>query len=208
MARAIDHFFRDIFTTEIRIVESFQTCYTAIKFSAFLPFCVWAICKTQTWSHTSQFSTGSNNGLDHVRLSGTMRDHSHIKIRRWAAGYSDSSVPEVSQMAVRIDLKIPSITIDWVPLSIEERFPAVQSGKVDLLCGADTITLRRRAQVAFSIPIFVSGIGALIQYDAPIQLREALNGQGDERPISKGSPERILGQKTLSVSLARPVRPG
>jgi polar amino acid transport system substrate-binding protein len=35
--------------------------------------------------------------------------------------------------------------------------------KIDVLCGADTPTLSRRVEVAFSIPIFPGGIGALVR---------------------------------------------
>ena len=47
-----------------------------------------------------------------------------------------------------------------------ERFDAIKLAQVDLLCGADTVTLARRADVAFSIPIFPGGIGALTRADA------------------------------------------
>ena len=75
----------------------------------------------------------------------------------------------------------------------------MQQGKVDLLCGADTATLTRRKDVSFSIPIFPSGIGAILRADAPVQLRDVLAGRPSSGPIWRGSPARILEKKTFSV---------
>jgi len=54
-------------------------------------------------------------------------------------------------------------TVKWVPVTFAERFRALQMDKIDVLCGADTLTLSRRVEVAFSIPIFPGGIGALVR---------------------------------------------
>ncbi len=45
----------------------------------------------------------------------------------------------------------------------EDRFAAVTEGRVDLVCGADTVTLERREIVDFSIPTFVDGAAVLMQ---------------------------------------------
>ena len=77
----------------------------------------------------------------------------------------------------------------------------VEDGAVDLLCGANTVTLTRREIVSFSIPIFPSGTGALLSADAPLALREVLaQGQPASRPIWRGSPARtVLERKTFSA---------
>ena len=53
---------------------------------------------------------------------------------------------------------------------------AVKGGKVDMLCGADTITLTRREQVDFSIPTFVDGAAVLLPRDSATNL-DALAGK-------------------------------
>ena len=100
---------------------------------------------------------------------------------------------------MKAELALPALTVEWVPVTLEDRFQAVQQGKVDLLCGADTATLTRRKDVSFSIPIFPSGIGAILRADAPVQLRDVLAGRPSSGPIWRGSPARILEKKTFSV---------
>ena len=58
----------------------------------------------------------------------------------------------------------------------------LQQGKVDMFCGADTETLTRRQQVAFSLPVFPGGIGALLRKDAPDRLSEILNQKPQSSP--------------------------
>jgi polar amino acid transport system substrate-binding protein len=52
---------------------------------------------------------------------------------------------------------------EYVLVTTEDRFDAVTGGRIDLLCGAATITLERRETVDFSIPIFVDGAAVLVR---------------------------------------------
>jgi polar amino acid transport system substrate-binding protein len=91
---------------------------------------------------------------------------------------------------------------NYVSRNLEVGLPlAVQQGKMDLLCGTATATLTRRKEVAFSIPIFPSGIGAILRRDSSAALRDLLsNAPPQSRPIWRGSPARtILESKTFSV---------
>ena len=56
--------------------------------------------------------------------------------------------------------------------------PIVQDRRVDIICGADEITLVNREQVSFSIPIFPGGVSALVRADADRRSSDAL----EERP--------------------------
>ena len=102
-------------------------------------------------------------------------------------------------MEVKAELGLPGLTEEWVPVTLEDRFRAVREGKVDLLCGADSETLARRKEVAFSIPIFPSGIGAILRIDAAAGLRQVLSGEPPSGPIWRGSPAQILQKKTAAV---------
>jgi putrescine:ornithine antiporter len=99
---------------------------------------------------------------------------------------------------VAADLKAAA---EWVPVTLEDRFGALQSGKVDLLCGADTETLSRRKSVSFSVPIFPSGVGALLRSDAPYGLTQALSERpGPKGPLWRGTPtEMLLQAQTFAV---------
>lgn len=97
------------------------------------------------------------------------------------------------------ELGVSSLTVEWVPVTVEDRFSAVRDGKVDLLCGPDVPTLERRKEVSFSIPVFRGGIGALVRADASLALRELLSGEPPTAPTWRGSPARILDRKTFSA---------
>jgi ABC-type amino acid transport substrate-binding protein len=113
-------------------------------------------------------------------------------------GYSVELCQKVVE-EVKTEIGLPALTEEWVPVTLENRFQAVQEGKVDLLCGADSETLQRRKDVAFSIPIFLSGIGAILRTDAPAGLRDVLSGEPPSGPTWRGSPAQILQKKTAAV---------
>jgi polar amino acid transport system substrate-binding protein len=144
--------------------------------------------------------------LDRIRQAGKIelgyradaRPFSYKDESGKAAGYSIALCEKIAD-DVKAELALPALTVEWVPVTLEDRFQAVQQGKVDLLCGADTATLTRRKDVSFSIPIFPSGIGAILRADSPAQLREVLAGRPSSGPIWRGSPARILEKKTFSV---------
>jgi ABC-type amino acid transport substrate-binding protein len=82
--------------------------------------------------------------------------------------------------AVAADLKqqlgLDELTIDYVEVSTEDRFDSIIEGRIDLLCGATTVTLARRAMVDFSSPTFITGMGVLYRTDGPASFAE-LAGQ-------------------------------
>ncbi len=75
---------------------------------------------------------------------------------------------------VAVQLKLAELSIEYQPVSTEDRFRAVADGRIDILCGASTVTLARREIVSFSIPTFQTGISPLIRADAPAFLRDVL----------------------------------
>jgi len=116
------------------------------------------------------------------------------------AGYSVALCQAVAD-GLKTDLGLANLPIEWVAVTVDDRFAAVQQGKVDLLCGAETETLSRRKEVSFSLPIYPSGIGALLAADAPTALQVILErGSPPTQPIWRGSPARtVLEQQTFSV---------
>jgi len=99
-----------------------------------------------------------------------------------------------------IQKEIGDVEVSFVPLTLAERGPALMSGKVDLLCGADSVTLSRRHAVSFSLPIFLGGVGALMRSDAEKSLRTVIEGDEPEfRPRWRASYSDILRQRTFAV---------
>jgi len=116
-----------------------------------------------------------------------------------AAGYSVALCQKIAEQ-VKAELQLATLTVDWVPVQVETRFSDLRQGKVDLLCGADSETLTRRKEVAFSIPIFPGGIGALLRSDSSFRLRQVLTkGAAAAGPLWRASPAQILNQQTFSV---------
>jgi polar amino acid transport system substrate-binding protein len=113
-------------------------------------------------------------------------------------GYSIALCQQVAD-EVKSELGGANLTVEWVPVTLNDRFDAVAQGKVDLLCSADTVTLERRKQVSFSIPVFPSGIAAMLRSDAPRALQDVLAGRPASGPIWRASPAQILQDKTFAV---------
>lgn len=102
--------------------------------------------------------------------------------------------------SLRAQLNLSKLDVEWVSLSGDAKTQAIESGTADLVCGAEPVTLSRRQQVSFSLPIFPSGTGALLNASAPLALREVLQyGEPSSRPVWRGAPARtILEHKTFS----------
>lgn len=104
------------------------------------------------------------------------------------AGFSVALCQKVAD-AVRAELKLPNLQLEFVPVTATSRFELLQQGKIDLSCGTDTPTLARRGMVDFSLPIFFAGTGALLRADAEPRLRDALADRPDPvRPVWRGAP--------------------
>lgn len=104
------------------------------------------------------------------------------------AGFSVALCQKVAD-AVKAELKLPNLQLEFVPVTATSRFELLQQGRVDLSCGTDTPTLARRGSVDFSLPIFFAGTGALLRKDADPRLRDALADKPDPvRPVWRGAP--------------------
>jgi ABC-type amino acid transport substrate-binding protein len=90
-------------------------------------------------------------------------------------GYSVELCRRVAQ-ALQTELKLPSLTATFVPVTAANRFDAITSGQADLLCEATSATLSRRKTMDFSIYTFVSGASLAIRPDGP-QSFEAVAGK-------------------------------
>ncbi|HTW28751.1 MAG TPA: transporter substrate-binding domain-containing protein [Acetobacteraceae bacterium] len=68
----------------------------------------------------------------------------------------------------------PGATPVWQPAAIAAGIDRIARGEADLLCGPVTDTVARESQVAFSSPVAIGGIGALLRPGAPPWLRHLL----------------------------------
>lgn len=144
--------------------------------------------------------------LDRVRSTGTLRLGYRSDARPFSyeeggnpAGYSVELCQRLGQ-AVKKELSLPDVKIQWVPLTSATRMDAVQRGDVDVLCGAMSETLERRKQVDFSTPIFPGGVGVVVRSDAPKRLKNILAGQANSyTPTWRAVALNILREQVFAV---------
>ncbi len=89
------------------------------------------------------------------------------------------SVELCSRIAAAVKQKLgrSNILIRYLPVSAENRFNAIQSGKIDILCGATTRTLSRAEIVSFTQSTFVTGGGLLSRKDMAVENVKGLAGK-------------------------------
>jgi glutamate/aspartate transport system substrate-binding protein len=91
-------------------------------------------------------------------------------------GYSVDLCKRVAE-AIRQQLKLSSLKIQWVPLALQERIAAVRSRKVDIECGTTTWTLSRQQEVDFSLMTFVDGATVLVRGNSELLRLADLSGK-------------------------------
>ncbi len=151
---------------------------------------------------------GQAQTLDRVRDSGTLKLGYRVDARPFSyrdesgepSGYSMAICRKVAD-AVKAELGEIPLTVEDIVVGTHERFLAVKTGRIDLLCGATTATLARREEVSFSIPIFLGGIGALLRKDAPAPLLTLLAGEDLPRPFWYDWFGQDLGPRSFSVRI-------
>jgi len=145
--------------------------------------------------------------LDRIRQSGTVRLGYYADAGPFSyqdeggrpAGYAIELCKEIAK-DIKRELQAPSMAVEFVLVTGADRYTLLQQGKLDLLCGPSVETFARRAQVSFSAPIFVGGLGALVRADAPAQIRETLAGrEAPYRPQWRGSVMLALQKRTFSA---------
>jgi ABC-type amino acid transport substrate-binding protein len=123
--------------------------------------------------------TASAAALDSIRQSNVI----HIAYRADAPPFSyKNSGDEPAGFMVELcravvkrlaqQLNLPSLNIEYVPVTAVDRFEAIQQGKAELLCEPTSTTLARRKLVDFSIATFVDGASLMITADGPHNLQE------------------------------------
>jgi putrescine:ornithine antiporter len=154
----------------------------------------------------AEAAAGPVSTLERVRYTGKLtlgyradaRPFSYRDESGNPAGYSVALCSRIAE-EVKAELGLSALAVDWVAVTQEDRFRAVEQGRIDLLCGTEGATLTRRKTVGFSIPIFPAGIGAILRADAPAGLQDVLMGRHDTRPRWRASPAEILERQTFSV---------
>ncbi len=111
--------------------------------------------------------------LDRIKADGEIRmgfreDAAPLSFRNEAGDPAGYSVLICDAVAEGLAKQVGTETIEttWLPVTATDGFQAVADGKIDLLCGAATVTLTRRELVDFSLPTFVDGAAVLLKQGA------------------------------------------
>lgn len=105
------------------------------------------------------------------------------------------------------NLGVGDIGIDFVAVGAEDRFAAIATGDADLLCGATTATLMRRALVDFSIPTYFDGASVIFRADGPKSFQELAGrpigvraGTTTEKSLVKSLDDRRIAADVVFVA--------
>jgi len=99
-------------------------------------------------------------------------------------GYSlDLCLAVVTTLAA--DLGVPTLGVEYVRVTAQDRIERIRSGAIDLECGSTTATAARRREVAFSPPIFITGTRIAVARASPI--RGVLDAAGHKIVVVGGT---------------------
>ncbi|MBN2692632.1 MAG: transporter substrate-binding domain-containing protein [Burkholderiaceae bacterium] len=70
--------------------------------------------------------------------------------------------------AVRADLKMPNLKVNYAPVTSSNRIPLLENGTIDLECGSTTNSVARQKQVSFGPSYFVINVTAAVKKDSGI----------------------------------------
>ncbi len=101
--------------------------------------------------------------------------------------------------SVQEQLKLDKLEIRYVPVSSENRLEAVESGQIDIECGATTRTLSRQKQVEFTHLTFVTGGTLLTTIDSGVT--SLFDLQGKSVAVTSGTTTAAALSQYLSKEM-------
>jgi ABC-type amino acid transport substrate-binding protein len=112
--------------------------------------------------------------LDRIKTSKTIRlghldqsiPFSFVGEKGVPLGYSVELCQRVVA-GIEQQLGIDALTVQWVPVTLANRFDKVVDGSIDLECGTSTMTLERREKVDFSLMTWVDGGSFIVRKGQP-----------------------------------------
>ncbi len=141
----------------------------------------------------------TNTGVVKLGFREDAAPFSYRDSRGGASGYMvDLCHHVVAQL--KADLQRSDLAIEYVAVNARDRFDAVASGRIHLLCGPTTVTLNRREQIDFSLFTFVDGASVIFREDGPRNL-EALAGH--RIGVRAGTTTQAALDRTLTAANLR-----
>ncbi|MGE5665906.1 MAG: amino acid ABC transporter substrate-binding protein [Betaproteobacteria bacterium] len=101
---------------------------------------------------------------------------SYLDADKKPVGYALELCLKVAE-ALRRDLKLPGLRVEFVPVSSANRIPTIAQGKADLECGSTTNNAARRKEVAFAPAHYFAGARLLVRSNSGIKRLSDLRGK-------------------------------
>ncbi len=125
-------------------------------------------------SLSSLVSQATAQSLEAIAETGTLAigyrtDASPFSFQTDAGEPAGYSLDLCARIADAVAAEVDDLAVDHVPVTAEDRFDALETGRIDILCGATTVTLSRRAEFDFSLLTFVTGTSVLVRRDSPVE---------------------------------------
>jgi polar amino acid transport system substrate-binding protein len=97
-------------------------------------------------------------------------------------------------------LGIQNLNVKFVATTPDAAYESLARGEMDLFCGPAHATLAERERVSFSLPVYVTGVGALVRTNASPTLMRVLNGQvAHTGPTWRATINAGLANETFAV---------
>ncbi|MBI3144518.1 MAG: glutamate/aspartate ABC transporter substrate-binding protein [Pseudogulbenkiania sp.] len=131
---------------------------------------------------------------------------SYLDNSQQPVGYSMDLASKVVE-AVRKELKMPGLKVQYNLVTSQTRIPLVQNGTVDLECGSTTNNLERQKQVDFSLGFFLVKGQLLARKTSGIKDFADLKGKNvvttagttNERLLKAMNADRQMGMNVISA---------
>jgi ABC-type amino acid transport substrate-binding protein len=101
--------------------------------------------------------------------------------------------------ATKEKLGLKELEVKFVEITLQDRFSAVESGKVDIECSSSTITLSRLETVDFTLMTFVTGGALVSKAAAPIMTTGDVGGKSVA--VTRGTTTEVALKEYLKESL-------
>ncbi len=140
-----------------------------------------AFCATLPAAEPAHAAPGT---LDKIRAHGVIHlgyrlssvPFSYVDGNGEVIGYSHAFALRVVD-AVRRHLDLARLEVRLVPITSQNRFMLIDSGRIDLECGSTTHNREREALASFSTTIFIAGTRLLVPQDSAIDDFDDLVGK-------------------------------
>ncbi len=115
-----------------------------------------------------------------------------------AAGYSVDLCRRIATVVKEASGQ-DTLDVQYVAVAADDRVRAIKSGEIDIMCGATTESLERRAEVDFSQHIFITGAEMLVKTDSGI---EDIGGLGGKKAgVLEGTTTEVAVREALKTGM-------